>query len=151
MCCQAWRASTQNNRRALQSSTRVSGCITTARRHELCPGAQGGVPGLVETRCRLRYYWLGEIAASPLNGVPIQALLALSWSEHMDGLLNLTIFLGATFASALVAGLSGFAFGLIAASLWLYVISPVQTAALIIAFGLLVQGYAVWKLRHALD
>ena len=69
----------------------------------------------------------------------------------MDGLLDLTIFLAATFASALVAGLSGFAFGLIAASLWLYVISPLQTAALIIAFGLLVQGYSVWKLRHALD
>jgi uncharacterized membrane protein YfcA len=91
------------------------------------------------------------IAASPLNGIPIQALLALFWSEHMDGLLNLTIFLTATFASALVAGLSGFAFGLIAASLWLYVISPLQTATLIIAFGLLVQGYSVWKLRHALD
>jgi len=106
---------------------------------------------LVETRCRPRYYWLGDIAASPLNGVPIQALLALSWSERMDGFLNLTIFLAATFASALVAGLSGFAFGLIAASLWLYVISPLQTAALIIAFGLLVQGYSVWKLRHALD
>ena len=69
----------------------------------------------------------------------------------MDGLLDLTIFLTATFASAVVAGLSGFAFGLIAASLWLYVISPLQTAALIIAFGLLVQGYSVWKLRHALD
>jgi uncharacterized membrane protein YfcA len=69
----------------------------------------------------------------------------------MDGLLDLTIFLAATFASAVVAGLSGFAFGLIAASLWLYVISPLQTAALIIAFGLLVQGYSVWKLRHALD
>ena len=26
-----------------------------------------------------------------------------------------------------------------------------QTATLIIAFGLIVQGYSVWKLRHALD
>src|SRR5215831_14908869 len=49
------------------------------------------------------------------------------WSEHMDGFLDLAIFLTATFASALVAGLSGF------------------------AFGLIVQGYSVWKLRHALD
>ena len=47
----------------------------------------------------------------------------------MDGLLDLTIFLAATFASALVAGLSGFAFGLIAASLWLYVISPADCRA----------------------
>ena len=85
-------------------------------------------------------------------GPPIQALLAsLLGREHMDGLLDLTIFLAATFASALVAGLSGFAFGLIAASLWLYILSPQQTATLIIAFGLIVQGYSVWKLRRAID
>ena len=70
----------------------------------------------------------------------------------MDGSpLDLTIFLTATFAGALVAGLSGFAFGLIAASIWLYILTPLQTATLIIAFGLIVQGYSVWKLRHALD
>jgi len=70
----------------------------------------------------------------------------------MDGFpLELPIFLFATFAGALVAGLSGFAFGLVAASIWLYILSPLQTATLIIAFGLIVQGYAVWKLRRALD
>jgi uncharacterized protein len=70
----------------------------------------------------------------------------------MDGsLLDLAIFLIATFAGALVAGLSGFAFGLIAAAMWLHVLTPVQTATLIIAFGLIVQGYAVVKLRRALD
>jgi uncharacterized membrane protein YfcA len=70
----------------------------------------------------------------------------------MDGsLLDLTIFLIATFAGALVAGLSGFAFGLVAAAIWLHVLTPVQTATLIIAFGLIVQGYAVFKLRRALD
>jgi uncharacterized membrane protein YfcA len=65
--------------------------------------------------------------------------------------LDLTIFLIATFAGALVAGLSGFAFGLVAASIWLYILTPLQTATLIIAFGLIVQGYSVWKLRHALE
>jgi uncharacterized protein len=70
----------------------------------------------------------------------------------MDGFpLDLLIFLLATFFGALVAGLSGFAFGLVAASIWLYILTPLQTASLIIAFGLIVQGYAVWKLRHALD
>src|SRR4029077_6649349 len=74
------------------------------------------------------------------------------WSEHMDGLpLELPLFLFATFAGALVAGLSGFAFGLVAASIWLYILTPLQTATLIIAFGLIVQGYSVWKLRRALD
>src|SRR5882757_3581664 len=70
----------------------------------------------------------------------------------MDGpTLELSIFLIATFAGALVAGLSGFAFGLVAASIWLYILPPLQVAALIVAFGLIIQGYSVWKLRHALD
>src|SRR3954449_9176132 len=70
----------------------------------------------------------------------------------MDGFpLELFLFMLATFAGALVAGLTGFAFGLVAASIWLYILTPLQTATLIIAFGLIVQGYAVWKLRGALD
>jgi uncharacterized membrane protein YfcA len=51
----------------------------------------------------------------------------------------------------LVAGLAGFAFGLVAAAIWLYILTPLQTATLIIWFGLIVQGYAVWKLRHAIQ
>src|SRR3954467_12396122 len=70
----------------------------------------------------------------------------------MDGItIELTLFLMATFAGAFVAGLSGFAFGLVAASLWLYVLTPLQSASLIVGFGILVQGYSVWKLRSALD
>src|SRR6201986_1810691 len=70
----------------------------------------------------------------------------------MDGLPpELPLFLFATFTGALVAGLSGFAFGLVAASIWLYILTPLQTATLIIAFRLIVQGYSVWKLRGALD
>jgi hypothetical protein len=49
------------------------------------------------------------------------------------------------------SGLSGFAFGLVASAIWLYILTPLQTATLIIAFGLIVQGYSVWKLRGALD
>jgi uncharacterized protein len=65
--------------------------------------------------------------------------------------LDLAFFLVATFAAALVAGLAGFAFGLVAAAVWLHILTPLQTASLIIAFGLIVQGLAVWKLRHALQ
>jgi uncharacterized membrane protein YfcA len=82
----------------------------------------------------------------------MQELFALFWSERMDGMSSeLPLFIVATFAGALVAGLSGFAFGLVAASIWLYILTPLQTASLIIAFGLIVQGYSVWKLRGALD
>ena len=73
----------------------------------------------------------------------------------MDSSLGLNIFtalfLSGTFLAALVAGLGGFAFGIIAAAVWLYILPPLQTAALIIGLGLVVQGYSVWKLRHALD
>jgi uncharacterized membrane protein YfcA len=71
----------------------------------------------------------------------------------MDGssAVEIALFVLATFGGALVAGLSGFAFGLVASAIWLYILTPLQTASLIIAFGLIVQGYSVWKLRGTLD
>src|SRR5690242_7510758 len=81
----------------------------------------------------------------------MQALLPDAWEHVMEGLLDTSLFLAATFAAAIVAGLAGFAFGLVAAATWLHILTPVETAALIIGFGLVVQGYAVWRLRHAID
>src|SRR3954467_2008210 len=77
-----------------------------------------------------------------LNNLPGDPMSVLTF--------GLAFFLLATFAAALVASLVGFAFGLVAAAVWLHILTPLQTAILIIAFGLLVQGYAVWKLRRAL-
>jgi uncharacterized membrane protein YfcA len=70
--------------------------------------------------------------------------------SSLDPILVTTLFLGATFAAALVTGLAGFAFGLVAAAVWLHILTPLQTATMIIALGLVVQGYVVWTLRHAL-
>src|SRR5262249_4769554 len=71
--------------------------------------------------------------------------------RSMDGtIVSVAIYLTATFAAALVTGVAGFAFGLVAAGVWLHILTPMQTATLIIAFGLVVQGISVWKLRHAL-
>jgi uncharacterized membrane protein YfcA len=66
-------------------------------------------------------------------------------------IVNLAIYLTATFAAALVTGIAGFAFGLVAAAVWLHILTPIQTATLIVAFGLVVQGISLWKLRHALQ
>jgi uncharacterized membrane protein YfcA len=63
---------------------------------------------------------------------------------------DLAIFVVGTFAAAFVTGLAGFAFGIVAAGIWLYALTSAQTSALIVAYGLLVQGYAVWNLRHAI-
>jgi uncharacterized protein len=64
--------------------------------------------------------------------------------------LTLVLFTAATFAAALVTGVAGFAFGIAAAAVWLYFLSPAQTTTLIVAFGLIVQGISVWKLRRSL-
>jgi uncharacterized membrane protein YfcA len=70
----------------------------------------------------------------------------------MDGFpaLDLTLFAFGTFAAAFVTGLAGFAFGIVAAAVWLHFLAPAQAAALIVAFGLIVQGVSVWKLRRAI-
>jgi uncharacterized membrane protein YfcA len=64
---------------------------------------------------------------------------------------DLAIFLFGTVAAAFVTGLSGFAFGMVAAAVRFYALPPPQASVLIAAYALLVQGYAVWKLRHLLD
>jgi uncharacterized membrane protein YfcA len=70
----------------------------------------------------------------------------------MDGtILQIGLFLAATFVAAVVTGVAGFAFGLVASGVWLHVITPLQTATLIVGYGLVVQGYSVWKLRRNLD
>ena len=55
-----------------------------------------------------------------------------------------------TFAAALVTGVAGFAFGIVAAAVWLHFLPPAQTTALIVAYGLIVQGLSVWKLRRSI-
>src|SRR4030081_3159058 len=68
----------------------------------------------------------------------------------MDGWI-LTLFVGAAFAGGFVSGFSGFAMGLVVSGIWLHIITPMQTAALIAGYGLLTQGYGILKLRQALD
>src|SRR4030081_2715913 len=83
-------------------------------------------------------------------GDPMQALFAFLWSEHMDGNF-LLLFILATFLGGFVSGFSGFAMGLVVSGIWMHIITPIQTATLIAGFGLLTQGYGIFKLRRALD
>jgi hypothetical protein len=68
----------------------------------------------------------------------------------MDGSI-IALFLVATFAGGIATGLAGFAFGLVVSGIWLHIITPLQFASLIVGYGLFVQGYGIWKLRHALE
>ena len=65
--------------------------------------------------------------------------------------LDLFVFLFASFVGAVVAGVAGFAFGLIASAIWLHAITPAQSAALIAAFAIVIQGSTLWKLRHVVE
>ena len=67
----------------------------------------------------------------------------------MDG-VALGLFLLAAFIGGFASGLAGFAMGFIASGIWLHILTPLQTTTLIVGYGLLTQGYGVWKLRHAL-
>jgi uncharacterized protein len=67
----------------------------------------------------------------------------------MDGMV-LGLFLLAAFVGGFASGLAGFAMGFVVSGIWLYILTPIQTTTLIVGYGLLTQGYGVWKLRHAL-
>ena len=62
----------------------------------------------------------------------------------------LGLFLFAAILGGFASGLAGFAMGFIVTGIWLHIITPIQTTALVAGYGLLTQGYGVWKLRHAL-
>ena len=68
----------------------------------------------------------------------------------MDGWIFI-LFVLAAFAGGFVSGFSGFAMGLVVSGVWLHIITPMQTAALIAGYGLLTQGYGILKLRQALN
>jgi uncharacterized protein len=71
----------------------------------------------------------------------------------MDGMDStvLALFLLAAFIGGVVNGLAGFATSLVVSGIWLRILTPIQTVTLIVSYGLLVQGYGIWKLRHALS
>ena len=70
--------------------------------------------------------------------------------ERRHGWLRSCIFLAAAFVGGFASGLAGFAMGFVVSGVWLHILTPVQTTTLIAGYGLLTQGYGVWKLRHSL-
>jgi uncharacterized membrane protein YfcA len=68
----------------------------------------------------------------------------------MDGTV-LGLYLLATFLGGFTSGLTGFAAGLVVSGVWLHILTPLQTAVLIAAYGVVNQAYGVWKVRDALQ
>jgi uncharacterized membrane protein YfcA len=68
----------------------------------------------------------------------------------MDGTV-LGLYLLATFIGGMTTGIAGFAMGLVVSGVWLHILTPIQTAALIVGYALLAQTFSIWKLRHAMS
>lgn len=64
---------------------------------------------------------------------------------------SLALYLVAIFLGGVTNGLAGFALGLVVSGIWLHIISPIQTAVLIAGYGLVAQGYGIWRLKDALE
>jgi uncharacterized protein len=62
----------------------------------------------------------------------------------------LVIWLGA-FLGGVASGAAGFAYGVVATSIWLHAISPLHAAMLVVSGGLIVQSGLVYKMRGAID
>ena len=60
------------------------------------------------------------------------------------------IWLGA-FLGAVAAGGAGFAFALTASAIWLHVLDPVLTTALVVACGTLLHLILIWPIRHSIQ
>jgi uncharacterized protein len=76
-------------------------------------------------------------------------LLPFEEETAMDGWV-LGLFLLAAFLGGFASGLAGFAMGFVVSGIWLHIITPIQTTTLVVGYGLLTQGYGVWRLRRAL-
>src|SRR5262245_53695807 len=83
-------------------------------------------------------------AASPQDGNSPSKCWSLVEERPMDG-RGVALFLIATFLGGFTTGLTGFAAGLVASGIWLHLITPMQTAVLIAAYGVVNQGYGIWK------
>jgi uncharacterized membrane protein YfcA len=67
-------------------------------------------------------------------------------SLKLIGILWLGGFLG-----ALAVGGAGFAFALVASSIWLHALPPLQTAVLVLASGVCLHLFSIWLMRKTLE
>jgi len=62
---------------------------------------------------------------------------------------ELMVVLSGAFLSALVVGAVGFGDALVAAAIWLHVLTPVETTPLIVSTGLVIHAVPLYMLRHS--
>jgi uncharacterized membrane protein YfcA len=60
------------------------------------------------------------------------------------------VWIGA-FVGAFAAGGAGFAFALAASAVWLHVLDPLHTTAMVVASGTLLHGLLIWPIRRSIE
>jgi uncharacterized membrane protein YfcA len=60
------------------------------------------------------------------------------------------VWIGAFFG-AFAAGGAGFAFALAASAIWLHVLDPLHTTAMVVASGTLLHGILIWPIRRSIE
>ena len=100
--------------------------------------------------CHSKFQDLGDLQSPHQVDFHPGARRLVRGEPTMNGLV-FTLFALAAFVGGFVSGFSGFAMGLVVSGVWLHIITPMQTATLIAGYGLLTQGYGIFKLRHTLD
>ncbi|HYD32483.1 MAG TPA: sulfite exporter TauE/SafE family protein [Azospirillaceae bacterium] len=65
--------------------------------------------------------------------------------------IDLILFIGGGFLAAMAAGLSGFAFALVASAVWLHLLPPTEAVPLIVASGLAIHVLSMVQLRSIID
>lgn len=64
--------------------------------------------------------------------------------------IDLALYLVGAAVAGFVSGLIGFGFALVAAPLWLRILDPIDVTALVVAYGVVTQGYTIWTMRREL-
>src|SRR5215203_560746 len=85
----------------------------------------------------------------PKRGIRAKAAMTAAFtllSLELIGVLWLGAFLG-----ALAVGGAGFAFALVASSVWLHALPPLQTAVLVLASGVCMHLFSIWLMRRTLE
>jgi len=66
-------------------------------------------------------------------------------------LQNLVVFWVGAFLRAFAAGGAGFAFALAASAVWLHLLDPLHTTAMVVASGTLLHGILIWPIRRSIE
>ncbi len=83
--------------------------------------------------------------------VPCIARFALMFSDPIFTQSTLVVLCLGAFLGAIASGGAGFAFAVVAASLWLHVLEPIRVTFLIVSCSVVLQTSMIWPMRHHIE